>query len=745
MIVSSLEDNDVGDQTQRNYRYQNSYGLILLCAAARKDKPYKSIWCEFFEDILAESADGTFDAYQIKTRKPEEGLWQTFDEPFLGSIKKFVNLYNQFSTSIKNYYFVSNNNFPKSKQFINSNRKKYQNNPTALLEKVKCISRISDLDEPFLETFCKIRDQIACKDEELFWVLQKLDLILGPSRQDFDSVLSHDHLARLQECTFLNPTVLNKIRDDLVLKIYYASSLYSDDPNRHLISKFGDSANNHEIKSKRVNLESLYEIIKENKEIFEKNKEQKSIDSQVVFISHVSGKDTDFSKWLTFKLINIGYKVWCDLLHQEIGKENDAEAERIIKNNTCKFVFIISNNTHKNQKSLEQLQIAYDRMRLEGLDAFIIPIVIDEDHDEIFLIKKFSAIDFTTSWANGFTALIDTLPKDNSIRGKTSPSDSNQIWRSFCNPEDGIIVDNDEYVSNLFKVQSLPQTIKFHELKRNGGIGSIQITTSLPFPAFTHNIYLVSFANSIDFKGQLGNIDIARTFEIQTDEFLAGNFDTHLVLPSHARKFVIRLINLGWESTLLRSGLFTYHMSNGKLCHYYHKGLGEEMVPFIGINSKKSRRSLWGYKTVLKIGGEKTKKFWHYGISGKAISFKQIVICIKAHVLFSDDGSNIWNSTSRLHTARRSWCNNWWNPHWRDRLLAIMSFISNNQPYINLILGSTESAIVDSNPIIFTSPISYLHVEENFVEKLEEDDIEVLDLDLLDDSQSGVDGETYDE
>lgn len=43
-----------------------------------------------------------------------------------------------------------------------------------------------------------------------------------------------------------------------------------------------------------------------------------------VFISHATPDDDDFTKWLSLKLIGLGYEVWCDILFLDIGlkKEN---------------------------------------------------------------------------------------------------------------------------------------------------------------------------------------------------------------------------------------------------------------------------------------------------------------------------------------------------------------------------------------------------------------------------------------
>ncbi len=287
-------------------------------------------------------------------------------------------------------------------------------------------------------------------------------------------------------------------------------------------------------------------------------------------------------------------------------------------------------------------------------------------------------------------------------------------------------------------------TIKFHKLRKIGGIGSIQVPPNLPFPSLTHNIYLVSFADAADFQGSLGTVEISETAELATTDFLEGNYDHHLVMPNHAKNFIVQLLNKGWEKFISKSGLLSHQMANGKTCYYYHKGRGDAMVSFNGVNQKRSRRSLWGYKTVLGPGNIKTKKYWHYGITAKAISFPEFSLVIKAHVLFSDDGIHIWESKSRLHSARRSWCNNWWNPHWRDRLLAIVTYLSNDQPTFEMCMGGTSSFVVHSQPMIFSSPMSYIGPKDQMPLE-DEEDTEVLDPDLLEDYPFERDSEVYDE
>jgi hypothetical protein len=109
--ILALNKGDPDDATARNFRYQHAYGVILLIAARRGDRPYDAIWCEHHEDLLAQRSDGKFDGYQIKTRRPESGPWRLTDAELVHTIARFVDLVSQYNENIAELYFVSNAEF----------------------------------------------------------------------------------------------------------------------------------------------------------------------------------------------------------------------------------------------------------------------------------------------------------------------------------------------------------------------------------------------------------------------------------------------------------------------------------------------------------------------------------------------------------------------------------------------------------------------------------------------------------
>ena len=67
--TDSRDKSDPGDEVIRKFRYQHAYGVVLAITMVKQTRPYRAIWCEQHEDLLAERDDGTFDAVQVKTRK----------------------------------------------------------------------------------------------------------------------------------------------------------------------------------------------------------------------------------------------------------------------------------------------------------------------------------------------------------------------------------------------------------------------------------------------------------------------------------------------------------------------------------------------------------------------------------------------------------------------------------------------------------------------------------------------------
>jgi hypothetical protein len=231
--VDVFDSTDPGDATLRNYRYQHTYCVMLLVSGKLEKHPYVAIWCEQHEDCLAERTDKTFDAYQIKTSRPENGAWKLNSLELMKTIGRFVELVQEFDDAIANLYFVSNTEC----QMVgpdNLNDHLRAQCPQLFLEHVRSCNTHNDINAIFDPPFRSLQAECGCSEELLFRVLGRMDIILGPSRREIEAALSHEHIAQLDTCKSLNAEKLNDFRDHLVSKVYRASSLQVEDAIRHL-------------------------------------------------------------------------------------------------------------------------------------------------------------------------------------------------------------------------------------------------------------------------------------------------------------------------------------------------------------------------------------------------------------------------------------------------------------------------------------------------------------------------------
>ena len=720
---------DPGDETQRNYRYQNGYGVILLIASARGDKSYRAIWCEHHDDYLCERYDDLFDAYQIKTKKPERGYWKLTDQELRGSIKKFCNLLAKFGNDIQDFFFVSNTEALNVSQDT-QNQNDLRRSPVQFLRAIAEVESENDIPVPFNKTFQDLLTYCEQPPDILFSVLKNLFMIKGPGRDSFDAEIVQTHLPSLKACSDLPIPTLNKISNALIQKIYSASALHVEDPNQHIFSLNMISSKNPVIKAKRVPLEILDEIILENisirkplsdAEVVRSNNELSEKRRTLLIYSHPS--DIDFARWLSLQLINNGYQVWSDILDIEKSDEDKKKRDEVLSEETFKFIFVLTNTSNQDSQSLENLKLAYDLSHKKDYREFIITAELEElTSDKNILLDSIFTVGFSDGWAKGLHNLLEVLDKEQvPINLSSSPSKSNLVWRSQFDPERGVTNESEEYFSNWFRID-LPEQIYFHEIQRSG-IGLVSVPTDLPYPGFQHNKYLVTFASADDFLGRIGEFNsIKESNAILTQDFLQEDYDHSLVSPRYAWNLVVNLLNQAWDLYFEASKLGKYELANKRKCHYFHNDYGIGRIYFTGVDGQKTWRFLVG-----KHGDN----HWHFAFQGRSNLHPYPHYLVKSHVLASSDGLNIWESDKRLHNARRSWFKDWWNDNWRDRLLAAISFVADSSSTLNIPVGNDVFLNVSTFPETFISPVSYtLPDDENiYEENLPDDEEEFEDED----------------
>jgi len=102
----------------------------------------------------------------------------------------------------------------------------------------------------------------------------------------------------------------------------------------------------------------------------------------------------------------------------------------------------------------------------------------------------------------------------------------------------------------------------------------------------------------------------------------------------------------------------------------------------------------------------------------------------------SSDGHTLWNDSAKAHVARRNQCKHWWNADWRDRILASMAHLADDDGMIRMPVAAEIAIEVAASPLAFTSPVT-LQLDDLTLD----DAMPVADEDLVEDEQEEEDSE----
>jgi hypothetical protein len=423
-----------------------------------------------------------------------------------------------------------------------------------------------------------------------------------------------------------------------------------------------------------------------------------------LLLSHANPEDNEFTLWLALQLANEGYRVWCDLTKLLGGEVFWDDIEEAIKTRAVKVLYVLSRTSNAKDGPLKELHFAQGVAKREKLKDFVIPLHIDDlPHSDVTIeITRINSVQFQQSWGAGLAKLLEKLEEDGVPRNpKFNRTAVNEWWRTKFSAELGLRQEPEEYLSNWFPITSLPSHIYFHSLARKS-IGKIEVPAALPYPAVQDGISLISFAEAGDFDGQLGpEIYIAETPEpVEVAK---------LVAETDFGKQLFQLLRLAWEHMLAERHLPIHELANNAKCFYFPKErVPNDKVFFTGVDGARTHRAMVGFSTRTNpTTHESVKRYWHFALQARPLVHPTLAYIFKSHVLFTNDGTTLWESKKRLAAARRSQCKAWWNDEWRDRTLAVATYLSEGGDHIQMRLGSVATLSVGSFPLLFQSPVSY--------------------------------------
>lgn len=423
-----------------------------------------------------------------------------------------------------------------------------------------------------------------------------------------------------------------------------------------------------------------------------------------VLLSHANPEDNEFTLWLALQLANEGFRVWCDLTKLLGGEVFWDNIEEVIKTRAVKLLYVLSRTSNAKDGPLKELHFAQIVAKREKLKDFVIPLHIDDLlHSDVTIeITRINTVPFEQSWGVGLAKLLEKLEKDRVPKDpKFNRTAVNDWWRTQFSAQQGLRQEPEAYLSNWFPITDLPSHVYFHSLSRKS-IGKLEVLPMLPYPAVQDGMFLITFAEASDFDGKLGpEMYITKASEpIEVAGRLAEtDFGKHL----------FQLLRLAWEQMLAERKLPIYELANKAKCFYFPKDrVPNDKVFFTGVDGDRTYRAMVGFSTRTNpTTGVSVKRYWHFAVQARPLVHPTLAYIFKSHVLFTSDGTTLWESKKRLAAARRSQCKAWWNDEWRDRTLAAATYLCDGADRITMKLGSTARLSIPPSPLLFCSPVSY--------------------------------------
>ncbi len=462
-----------------------------------------------------------------------------------------------------------------------------------------------------------------------------------------------------------------------------------------------------------------------------------------IFISHSSPEDNEFTRWLALQLIKEGYPVWCDLTKLIGGEDFWKDIQAAIRERTVKFLYVLSKNSNTKDGPLLELATARSVQRSENLKDFVIPLAIDDLQaiDYNIELHRLNSITFAESWAKGFNTLIEKLEREGV--GKSPSLGANIVaswWRGQYSSERGLLRRDEELLSSWFQLTTRPPDIYYHILWETPATAADE-DTEPAWPVYLYKNGLMSFAPREELKDfRLKGASIVDTHRFSVQNLLTGKHEVDFMDARTAGNVVVNLLEQAWRQALVVHGLHAHELANNNFCYYFTKGqIENDKIRYTSVEGEKAKRAIIGFRKFKKPDGTFRIRYWHYAVSARILLYPEHVLSVKSHVLFSDDGLNIWESDGRLHRARMSQCKDWWNDDWRDRMLAVMEWLTAGHEHIQIPLGGDQSLEISPRPVTMISPVTYEPPSKNIASDSptaeEDDDIIDEEEDLYGDEE----------
>lgn len=440
---------------------------------------------------------------------------------------------------------------------------------------------------------------------------------------------------------------------------------------------------------------------------------------RIVFISHANPEDNPATAWYATRLTLLGYEVWCDLKNTH-GGESDfwLKVQKTIENDAVKFVFILSNascdwgrkkGVYKEVQTAENLRI----------DNFIIPIRIEKLARSLPILVSTNLYINGENWADGLRDLVERLKEDKVPTRTNIDFEKIGSWWPALSVEKIVRRDEpEELVSNILPIKALPPKLHFVKVFSEGNLiaGWERLRVALPSqPAYyAHGDLIISFSDSFAFNERTSGLAFQTTCVLDSAKFLAEGHNNSGIAPEVAHNVVTYLVGQAWESFLTSKDLSAKRVSRSNRSLWYVR---DGLIPNNRVTITEPGKRKASISLVGTVEHYRKQYRWHFGFlpSVNLRVHGGIVLSPKAVISLPYTAANneipVPVDDKKVLKAL-----GWWNKEWRQKLLALLTWLSADQPHITVPVG-------DQKIVLSNFPHS-LSTQRSFVEMPDDDVID---------------------
>lgn len=304
-----------------------------------------------------------------------------------------------------------------------------------------------------------------------------------------------------------------------------------------------------------------------------------TITRNVIFISHATPEDNDFTIWLASRLQAEGFEVWIDKQALVGGEKFWQEIDQVIRHKAVKFLLVYSENIcYQKQRGIlkngvaKEISMAEGIATTNGLKDFMILLNVDGSEYNLFIgADTLNQVPFYENWAGGYSQLRKKFKKEGLEPTGSPVGDFSKWYEDEYVIHHGIENLHEIYYDCWWPIPELPESFFVYIFPNN--VVASQVHQRSKYPTGKASNILASFYDTSEFEveidGQLERIPFTAKHEIKVSDVIARTVRLGFPGTRDVENYFRSLLQRTFHLIMKERHLHWYEMANMKQAYFF--------------------------------------------------------------------------------------------------------------------------------------------------------------------------------